>query len=113
MWVRNEQMSKDLPDSVQSQYIGGPVVSDFNADARLDILIPICGDEACRTIANLLMLSNFVWTTFQINMQVGMKHYLIRSRLKFVSALKAIGPPQFVGTQRRGPQFRQSAMRDL
>lgn len=57
-------------DNPSILYYGGPLVSDFNADAVLDILFPGCREETCRHVTHFNIWTKGVWSSFQLDQKV-------------------------------------------
>ncbi|CAB3403465.1 unnamed protein product [Caenorhabditis bovis] len=56
--------------SAQYAYIGAPFGMDFDADGRMDILVPVCREAECRHVTSLAMYShNRGWTNVAIDLQ--------------------------------------------
>uniref|UniRef100_A0A915EKH9 Uncharacterized protein n=1 Tax=Ditylenchus dipsaci TaxID=166011 RepID=A0A915EKH9_9BILA len=66
-WRYQEQLSKQMPENPTFLHFGGAVVGDFNADAVLDIMIPVCREEDCRHITHFLVWSKGTWVYFQLD----------------------------------------------
>lgn len=59
-----------IPSSFGAKFFAGPVISDFNADAFLDILIPACQDEECLTVTTCLLWTKGKWINFPLDLKV-------------------------------------------
>ncbi|KAI1708830.1 protein linkin [Ditylenchus destructor] len=67
VWKKNEEYSSFMIDNPSILYYGGPLVSDFNADAVLDILFPGCREETCRHVTHFNIWTKGVWSSFQLD----------------------------------------------
>lgn len=55
------------------QFYGNPVVADFNADGTIDIMLPVCKDETCAQVENLLIWNGERWIALQLDLKVASK----------------------------------------
>ncbi|KAH7675929.1 FG-GAP repeat family protein, partial [Aphelenchoides avenae] len=69
-WIREDKLIKPLPDNwATKQYYGNPVVADFNADGTIDIMLPVCKDETCAQVENLLIWNGERWISLQLDLK--------------------------------------------
>uniref|UniRef100_A0A1I8AS62 FG-GAP repeat protein n=1 Tax=Steinernema glaseri TaxID=37863 RepID=A0A1I8AS62_9BILA len=64
---QNDTVVGSIPFDVQ--YVGGAVVGDFDGDAAMDILLPVCRDELCRHVDRILWWSKGQnWTQIKFDL---------------------------------------------
>lgn len=62
-----------LPDNPELKYFAAPLVSDFNADGLIDLLVPVCREQSCAHVDRFLVwsLAFGKWEQFQLDMKVS------------------------------------------
>ncbi|CAD5215000.1 unnamed protein product [Bursaphelenchus okinawaensis] len=71
-WIEKKDMIPDIPDSPDLREFAAPVVSDFNGDLKIDIVIPVC-----RAVGDCSHIDKFLvwfygmtkWEQFQLDMK--------------------------------------------
>lgn len=94
-------MIPPLPDNPELKYFAAPLISDFNADANIDILIPVCREEACNHVDKFLVWFKGItkWEQFQLDMKELSFFVEENSRVVFrVGEFSLDGYPDLIAT---------------
>jgi len=71
-WEHDEKLSPHAIQDSAAQHFGGVVVGDFNADAIIELVVPVCNEAECKKVNSLFVYSGIKsQTSVPFDMKVG------------------------------------------